>query len=532
MKELRYRVPLGVDASTIADEFTPANVLDDGERRVQRTFLDSFDWRVHNAGGLVERERSGRASRLIWRNPTGTFSLDGIAARRVRFAHDLPESALRRGLAPILDARALLPVATVTGRERTLRALDGERKTVARVMIEELAARPPDRGTKRRFPPAMVELGTFIAVRPLRGYESEAKKIARRLAKAFRLESVTDDLLETAVRAVGRRVGDYTSKLQNRFDPGEPAEPATRRVLLNLLDAMERNVPGLRDDLDPEFLHDFRVAGRRTRSALGSLRLFDAEAIRPFRKGFAWLGRISGELRDLDVWLLEFETYRARLPQDIQDDLDPFRTFLRGEQARAHRALVRKLDSDRYVALVQNWRTFLRTAPIADAAAGKRPLLDVASREIKRAHKRLVRDGDAIRPETGAAALHDLRKTAKRLRYLMEFFRSVYPPKRIGEAVRTLRVLQDNLGQFQDLEVQRDSLRGFGERMAEAGVAPTSTLLAMGILVEDLSRRQQGARDEFAKCYAQMAASKSRKLFERLFYAKAGARSGKRKVKS
>ena len=47
-----------------------------------------------------------------------------------------------------------------------------------------------------------------------------------------------------------------------------PARLALRTVLLNLLDTLQANVPGTLRDIDTEFLHDLRVAVRRTRSAL------------------------------------------------------------------------------------------------------------------------------------------------------------------------------------------------------------------------------------------------------------------------
>ena len=58
-------------------------------------------------------------------------------------------------------------------------------------------------------------------------------------------------------------------------------------------------------------------------------------------------------------------------------------------------------------------------------------------------------------------ALHRLRIDAKKLRYLLEFFRALYPPKEIGAVVGALKSLQDNLGDFNDLSVQQGAMRGF-----------------------------------------------------------------------
>ena len=532
MEEIRYRVPLGVDVGAIASVLDPEHVVDEGSRNVQRTYLDTFDWRVHNAGGFVERERVGRKARLTWRTVDGALFVNGRTAGQVRFARDLPDGPLRHELAPVLDVRALLPMATVEGEERTYRVLDDEEKTVARVLVERLRVHGP--AANGTAPSAAsdeaTDLGAFVLVRPLRGYAKEARKIGRKLARSLHLEAVDADLFETAMRALDRQVGDYSSKLHLRFDPTEKTERAVRRGLLELLEMMERNVAGMLQDLDPEFLHDFRVAGRRTRSMLGRLKgLFPVESIHPFKEGLAWLSQISSLTRDLDVWLLEFDDYAARLPEELHADLEPLREFLAQEQKASHRALAAELSTDRFARLAHDWRRFLGKKPTASTTDARRPVIDVARRETRRAHKRLIRDGSAIGPDTPAEALHELRKTAKKLRYLMEFFRSLFPASEIASAIKTLKGLQDNLGDFQDLEVQRDSLRGFGERMAAAGMAPPGTLFSMGMLLEDLSKRQGAARDEFADRFATMTAPKSLKLFHRLFYEKPKKRKAKKR---
>nr|MDJ0861140.1 CHAD domain-containing protein [Gammaproteobacteria bacterium] len=115
--------------------------------------------------------------------------------------------------------------------------------------------------------------------------------------------------------------------------------------------------------------------------------------------------------------------------------------------------------------------------------------------------------------------LHELRKTCKKLRYLMEFFQNLYPPKEIKALIKALKVLQDNLGDFQDLEVQALNLTHFSEQMVDEGTVPPQTLMAMGMLVDGLSRRQHQAREEFAARFGQFAAEDIRSQFQTLFAA-------------
>ncbi|HSQ57152.1 MAG TPA: CHAD domain-containing protein, partial [Gemmata sp.] len=102
-----------------------------------------------------------------------------------------------------------------------------------------------------------------------------------------------------------------------------------------------------------------------------------------------------------------------------------------------------------------------------------------ASRRIWKLYRRVLREGAAITPASPPEAIHDLRKTAKKLRYLMEFFRSLYPTDKIGPLVKILKGLQDHLGAYQDVHVQIGQLRQFSAELRQAD-APTETLLALG----------------------------------------------------
>jgi CHAD domain-containing protein len=119
-----------------------------------------------------------------------------------------------------------------------------------------------------------------------------------------------------------------------------------------------------------------------------------------------------------------------------------------------------------------------------------------------------------------AADLHSLRKRCKELRYLLEFFGSLYDPAAYRRAVRSLKGLQDCLGEFQDGVVQQEAIRGFAVHMLAGRGAPgtgpqaaaepaaaelAATLLAMGELTAQVHARQRRARDELADRFARFA---------------------------
>ena len=124
--------------------------------------------------------------------------------------------------------------------------------------------------------------------------------------------------------------------------------------------------------------------------------------------------------------------------------------------------------------------------------------------------------GGRIDDGSPAEALHELRKKGKELRYLLEFFASLYPADVIKPMVASLKGLQDVLGRFQDREVQADRLRSLGDEVAMVeGGAPA--LMAMGVLVQQLAADQAAARAEFTESFAAFAAEEQRALVKRTF---------------
>jgi len=83
--------------------------------------------------------------------------------------------------------------------------------------------------------------------------------------------------------------------------------------------------------------------------------------------------------------------------------------------------------------------------------------------------------------------------------------------------IKTLKILLDDLGQFQDLEVQADKLRAFAADFPADDPQTLPTVMAIGGLVADLLRHQQAAHARFASCFAAFDAPDNRELYRRLF---------------
>lgn len=473
------------------------------------TYHDTFDWRLFRDGGVLT-STSDSATVAVWKSLDGLRSpleLDVIPA----FARDLPAGSIRDQLEPLLEMRRLLPVVEIEQRRSVLHVMDDEEKTVVRVVLRQALAGRPGEGDRTPLP-------VTLEAQRLRGYDWEYETLVRFLHTELGLVTSEQDDLRAALTAIGRQPGDYTSKLRLHLDPSARADETLALILRSLLSTLLRNEDGTRQDRDSEFLHDFRVSVRRTRSALTQVKeVFPPQVVDHFRQEFAWLGKVTGPTRDLDVYLLKIEDYENALPAEVRPDLAPLRDFLARRQKLEQQRLVSHLDSDRYVELIRAWEQFLRDLPRSSAPHAACTIRQVASQRIWRAWRRVWKKGKAIGPRTPARALHDLRIDGKKLRYLLEFFRSLYTASEVDALIKALKHLQENLGDFQDLEVQQDKLREFAVHMQDDGVAKAPTLLAMGELVAGLRQLQTGERLRFAERFARFTQPRHRRLFRRLF---------------
>lgn len=480
-----------------------------GRHSFQRSYHDSFDWRLHRAGlEWVVEELNGRLTAAG--GPRGGGSFDPVEiAEPPRFAHQWPNPKWRCRLTEALGVRAVLPRVELRGERAEWVLEDEEGTAMADLMLETFFV---DRlGTSATLP-------MRLHLTPRKGFRKACRSVQKRLTDEFRLAPAGTSVFSDALEALGLLPENSSALLRTELEPELRADAAVKEVLRSLLETLRLNEAGVKAELDTEFLHDFRVAVRRTRSALGQIRkVFPDRVVQRFTSGFAELGRVSGEARDLDVYLLAFDCDAEKLSEPLQGALDPLRELLRQRAREAHARLNRFLESAAYGRLVRNWSVFLDMPPPRRPRAAKAllPVRVIADRRIWKLYRRVLEQGEAIVPESPAEQVHALRKTAKKLRYLMEFFRSLYPREKIEPLVKILKGLQDHLGEYQDVHVQIASLRDFAAELREAGV-PIEALLAVGALLDRLHRREKILREGFAERFAEFAESGHQRKFKSL----------------
>lgn len=477
------------------------------------TYFDTFDWRVFNQKTVLIAHFDGRARVLKWVREDGSEIQRTPLSHPPGFARDLPEGGLRTELVDLLQMRRLLPLFTIESQREAIRILDGREKTVAAVDLESSRVHPA--GGNR----PTASLPTVLTAKPVRGYEKDFEALLRAL-EGQGLERLEHDLFALAASTAGLKPGSYSRKLDLHLEPDQRSDEALKVVLKRLFEVMLQNERGLRENIDSEFLHDFRVAVRRTRSALTQLKgVLPANKVAYFKKEFSWLGQITGPTRDLDVYLLKMPGYRASVPEALRGDLDPLDEFLVCHQEIEHGELVQFMNTHRFESLMSSWNEFLEQ-PLTedtDRPEAATPILDLASRRIWHSSRKVLKKGRAIEPGTPAEALHRLRIECKKLRYLLEFFRSLYPDKEMLLLINALKRLQDNLGDFNDLEVQQATLKQFAQSMLAEKVGTATSLMAMGRLVERLEQQQVKERQTFHRRFDQFSSRKNRQRFKALF---------------
>lgn len=477
------------------------------------TYYDTLDWRVFRAGRVLFTYSDGRSKFLELDGADGAFRCRARLATAPGFVWDLPEGPLREEVEQVVEMRRLLPLFTVENRQQTLSMLDERQKTVSRLRLEEPTVHP----IRGEVPSAVLPIRLFAV--PVRGYDAEFEDLLEHLTKELGLERSEETEFRQAAAAAGLEPGDYSPKLRVRLDPTARADASVKVVLGHMLSVIRLNEDGIRRQIDSECLHDFRVAVRRTRSALSQLKgLYSPEVVDRFKAEFSWLGKITGPARDLDVYHHKMREYRAAFPEGTASDLGPLQDYLDTHHAIEYGELCGLLDSERYRSLLADWQDFLdRPVPSESALPeATTPILDLASRRIWKCYRRVLKKGNAITPETPPEALHRLRIECKKLRYLLEFFRSLYEAEAIGAPIRALKQLQDNLGDFNDLEVQQNTLRRYGQAMVAEGLATAESLMAMGRLIDHLEAQQLDERQRFHQRFPEFAGRQNRKRFRRL----------------
>ena len=473
-----------------------------------RVFYDTFDWLLYNNGSVLEVHEEESLRRIYWRaDKDGDLKIQLGLKQVPQLASDLAECEFRRQLESVISVRELIPCIKIKIKRQPLLVLDKNDKVVVRLNFDEYWYFP----SKTR---AGVVLDKRITIKPVRGYVDEFNK-AVEFFHPMELRKARDNILKLALAESGRNTTTYTTRLNLILEPEMTAEQALKQILLRLVEIMQQNVAGSIRGRDTEFMHDYRVSIRKTRSALTQInKVLPQGIITKYNKFFSGLGKLTTPVRDLDVFQLKLVSYQQGLSKTAQDNLQPLRDYLAQTRAAAQKKFVYTLKTAEYRQTIKEWREYLANPEptIPPLENTDKEIYKLANELIWNIYQLALEEGNAITDDTEAEALHELRKTCKKLRYLMEFFQSLYPARKIRELIQALKVLQDNLGVFNDLHVHRSILKKFVKQSAD-----TAANKSCRQMMKFLQHRQLKTRQRFAERYAAFSSPDKQEEFRDLF---------------
>lgn len=261
---------------------------------------------------------------------------------------------------------------------------------------------------------------------------------------------------------------------------GSPADPRSglcwygMQKLPALIDAFSKEIPGVKASEDIEYIHRMRVASRRLRAALPLFEpCFPEEQFAIWMREVTKITRALGEARDADVQIAFLEklqkkadnrpvsTTRKNTP--VAPSESPAIIFLLGNLQKK-RSLLQK----RVLAALSR----LEKSGVTDAiqrefsnrlsefmTVRKRPSLcgipSVAAFRISRRLNRLLSYDPWVQHPEAVAEHHATRIAAKKLRYTMEIYGSLYR-NGLKKPLARVKKIQQILGEIHDCDVWID----------------------------------------------------------------------------
>ena len=255
-----------------------------------------------------------------------------------------------------------------------------------------------------------------------------------------------------------------------------PTKPRIEHRDLNTsMEKVREELDRVRSSLDPDHVHDLRVAIRRCRSIALVFEEVDFDPAWPeMRKTAKKLFRALGASRDaqiMDDWIKEILPDNDAVRAQMHTVFEYIAPKLRDEVLR----VAGKFDEKSWKRLERRLRQRLRVIPVGGLAA--ECLAWERFEDIKELHAAAMRSS---KPK----AWHALRIGLKRLRYTVE---SLLPIHHSAWS-ENLKRLQDVLGDIHDLDVLKERLK------AQAGIAADARISGKLVVEKERSKRVQTYR--------------------------------------
>lgn len=451
-------------------------------------FFDTFPWQLWFAGRTLYRIENEIFLVDTAKRESDSLSLSAPIKGSPRFWWQFPDPIAER-LKALTKLRALLPRIRIVAVDRLYDVTNQDQKTVVKVLFTAF------RVDSSRGP---VFLRTCSCV-PVRGYDGDFRRV-RKTLKENGLPDERVHLLREYFEHCDNWPQPYRIKSQLQLKPDQSGLSATCAAIQALLKTARSTEKGIVADLDTEFLHDYRVSIRSIRALLSQTSGVFAPAVeRRLKRGFALLSKKTNRMRDLDVYLLERSRYRKMVPAELESGLDTMFDDFERYRAREHAGLRRYLQSVGYRNHMSLLKRTLEQACRAEAKGVDAPDIgQIAHKKLSKQIRKISKLSSRLDHVTSDQAIHSLRLQCKKLRYSLDFFSSLFPSTRLSKVAKSLRRLQDTLGEFNDLAVQQEALISYYRDIKHAD---PDLGLAVGVLIGAMDKRQLEVRREVSRLF-------------------------------
>jgi CHAD domain-containing protein len=249
------------------------------------------------------------------------------------------------------------------------------------------------------------------------------------------------------------------------ISPDDTMAEAGKKVWLYYFAEMLNHEEGTLLGENVEELHDMRVATRRMRTAFDIFGpVYDPKTIKRHLKGLRTIGRVLGQVRDMDVILESGITYQRKMKENGRPGLDPLLNDWKETIDRRRFKMIKHLKSEAYHNFKQNFNIFLQVSDNIKAQVSQNDGTNSRVRDtvpvLVYSRYAVVRAYESILPTASVSQLHALRIEFKKFRYTLEYFREILG-ERANQAIDELKQLQDHLGELHDADVACQLVRGF-----------------------------------------------------------------------
>ena len=500
MKSFVFTLSSGEDKKKICQRLEAASSYDFNVTRgeaIDGCILDTFDNEIRLSGKfLLQIEHT-----LLLINFLSGEIVEQTASDW-SFVNELQKGPVASSLAKVSKLRAFIPGASIKIRRDRILVLDDEEKTRVRLYLFSFYHRKKS-----------VQLGV---TQSLRGYEPANDDLKNLLLDlgAAPCAKATD-----IYKGLGIKSKNYSAKPDLALFPEDPIKISTTAIIRTYIEIARQNETGIAADYDTEFLHDFRVSFRKVRSVLSLFKgVYGPEQTGLLKQEFADLMKQTNRLRDLDVYLLDRDYYFQLIPESSYEGLKIMFDIIAATREKEHQKVCKMIKRKSYRQSIKKWVELFAGADSMtsgpDATKGSN---DYLSRLISRRYRKVCKIARNIDETTADEMVHELRIHCKKLRYLMEFALPLFSKKKIKALIKSLKVLQENLGKFNDYSVQQISLGMFMSEHALAGTKGMKVAESTGALTAMLYQLQCRERNLVMVNFSRFDSEKTRASFAELF---------------